>query len=321
MHMSLKQSIERSALPDALKKNLSSFVDNYLRATAYSNEDVTPILVQYLALVQQETAHPHSFSHFHPAERHPFDFYEFTLSLVRPLLDMAHSTVRGKENLAAMWRSLQRKENVILLANHQTEVDPQIISLLISPEYSELATSLIYVAGHRVTQDPIAIPFSRGTNLLCIYSKKYTDNPPEEKGAKLLHNSKTMSKLQELLDAGGSCIFVAPSGGRDRNDATGHPQVADFDPQSVEMFHLLAKKATHPTSLHLLALSTMDLLPPPKTIHIELGEKRLVAYTPAHLVFGPPLDMESIGASADKHERRRERSEWMTKEISSMLNQ
>lgn len=315
----LNQTIQRLKLPDLIKKNLTSFITNYAFATSHATQDLTPLLAQYISFVQQEYLSPHAFSHFHPAERAPFDFYEFSLALIGPLLDARHSTVTGKENLDEICLALSRKENRILLANHQTEVDPQIISLLLTPTHPKLAASLVYLAGHRVTQDPIAIPFSRGTNILCIYSKKYIDSPPEEKGAKQVHNAKTMSKLQELLDIGGACIYVAPSGGRDRYDESGRPQVADFDPQSVEMFHLLAKKAHHPTTLHLLALSTIDLLPPPKTTRHELGEERLVSYSPAHLSFGPALDMDAIGTSTDKHERRKERSVWMTQMISSLL--
>ena len=40
---------------------------------------------------------------------------------------------------------------------------------------------MIFVAGERVITDPLAIPFSMGSNLLCIYSKRYIDHPPEKK--------------------------------------------------------------------------------------------------------------------------------------------
>lgn len=48
----------------------------------------------------------------------------------------------------------------------QTEADPQVISLLMEREgYGDVAEKLINVAGHRVTTDPLAIPFSMGRNL------------------------------------------------------------------------------------------------------------------------------------------------------------
>jgi hypothetical protein len=38
-----------------------------------------------------------------------------------------------------------------------------------SGKYRELAEKIIYLAGHKVTNDPIAIPHSKGRNLLCIH--------------------------------------------------------------------------------------------------------------------------------------------------------
>ena len=39
-------------------------------------------------------------------------------------------------------------------------------------------------SGDRVTTDLLAMPFSMGRNLLCIFSKKHVDNPPELKSTK-----------------------------------------------------------------------------------------------------------------------------------------
>ena len=52
--------------------------------------------------------------------------------------------------------------------------------------------------------------------------------------------------MQELLNEGGCCIYVAPSGGRDRPNAMGEIEVAPFDAQSVELFWLLGKQASAP---------------------------------------------------------------------------
>ncbi len=50
---------------------------------------------------------------------------------------------------------------------------------------------MIFVAGERVITDPLAVPASMGRNLLCIYSKRYIDHPPELKSEKQLHNKRT----------------------------------------------------------------------------------------------------------------------------------
>lgn len=280
--------------------------------------EMTPTFEQYIDLISKELKSPTQFGHYHPAENSPFNFYEFSLQLVRPLIDFSHSVFMGQDHLQTIVASLQRGENVILLANHQTELDPQIISLMTAPVSQSFASSIIFVAGHRVTSDPLAVPFSRGTNLLCIYSKKYIDHPPEEKAAKLMHNAKTVSKLEELLSSGGACIYVAPSGGRDRCDETGNPKIAPFDPQSVEMFYLLSQKAAKKTNFHLLALDTMRILPPPQAVNIDLGEERSVSFSPVGLAFGPRLELSVISENSDRQARRIERAAWLTMTIENM---
>ena len=126
---------------------------------------------------------------------------------------------RGLDKIATMKEQLAAGENVILLANHQTEADPQIFSLLLDEAHPGFASSTIFVAGDRVTSDAIAMPFSMGRNLvranpnpnpsaspnpnpnhdhnanqLCIYSKRHLNNPPEQRGAKQKHNRMVMKK-------------------------------------------------------------------------------------------------------------------------------
>jgi glycerol-3-phosphate O-acyltransferase len=45
----------------------------------------------------------------------------------------------------------------------------------------------------------MAVPFSMGRNLFCIYSKKYMENPPEQKPAKQMHNMRTLKKMADML--------------------------------------------------------------------------------------------------------------------------
>ena len=47
---------------------------------------------------------------------------------------------------------------------------------------------MVHVAGDRVTTDPVAVPFSKGRNLLCIYSKRHMNNPPELASKKKMRN-------------------------------------------------------------------------------------------------------------------------------------
>jgi len=75
-------------------------------------------------------------------------------------------------------------ENVVFLAN-QNEADPQVVSAMLEKSgFTDEAEKLIYAAGHKVTTDPLAIPFSMGRNLLCIHSKRHIMAEPELKAKK-----------------------------------------------------------------------------------------------------------------------------------------
>ena len=189
-----------------------------------------------------------------------------------------------------------------MLSNHQIEGDPQVIQLLLRYFFNQsLEEHLIFVAGERVLQDPMAVPFSRGCNLLCIYSNKYIEHPPEKKVEKRRHNQKTMKTMRDLLDDGGQCIYVAPSGGRDRKNREGIVNVATFEPQSVEIFYLMGKKSSKETLFVPFSLDTYDILPPPDSINIDIGESRTFNSQGSALSFGSFIDMETI-AGVNAHE-------------------
>lgn len=314
-----------STLPPKLSSIIQTFFKNYLEETERSGiplEQRTLVFQKLIELVTEQIRHPHKFALFHTSIRAPFDYYQFGLDFIRPLIDFKHSQLRGLNHVKIMVDQLSRGENVILLANHQTEPDPQIISLLLEAhQYAAFASHMIFVAGHRVIEDPMAIPMSMGRNLLCIYSKKHIDNPPEEKPKKVSHNQRTMKKMTTLLSEGGKCIYVAPSGGRDRPDAEGKIEIAPFDPQSIEMFRLMAQKAKKPTHFYPLALSTFALLPPPDTVEKELGEHREAHYGPVQISFGDEIDFESVPhtSSLNKKEIRDKRAEEIWKTVCRMI--
>ena len=122
-----------------------------------------------------------------------------------------------------------------------------------------------------------------------------------------------MELMSELLSEGGKCIYVAPSGGRDRPNAEGVVEVAPFDGQSIEMFYLMAKRAKRTTHFYPLSLATYELLPPPNTIRVELGEERKTQRGAIHAAFGGAIDMDHFPGSdfSDKHERRQARAEFI----------
>ncbi|MDE3046620.1 MAG: 1-acyl-sn-glycerol-3-phosphate acyltransferase [Verrucomicrobiota bacterium] len=287
-----------------------------LERSGASLSSAIPIFRLFFQLIVEQFRSPYNFEPYHRKIRHPIDYYKFSLDFIRPLIDLPHSRVYGSDSLAQIETQLARGENAIFLANHQTETDPQLIAILLEKNHPKLAEQIIYVAGERVVTDPLAIPFSMGCDLLCIYSKRYIDHPPELKAKKQLHNKNTMELMSRLLQEGGKAIYVAPSGGRDRKDEHGHLEPAPFDPSSIEMFHLMAKKAKTPTHFYPLALDTYELLPPPETIQNELGESRIARRTPVYLSFGPECNMETFPGhdAPSKDERRKAKAHaiWST---------
>lgn len=247
----LENRLKQSSLPAKVKNLIQDFHRSYQEAIRQSpqpgNED--PLFKQWVQLVIQSLPPP-SFSIFHRSIRSPFDYYQFGLDFIRPFIDFDHSQISGQDHLKTIQSQLAKKENVFLLANHQTEPDPQVISLLLEKINPQLAAEMVFIAGHRVISDPMAIPLSLGRHLLCIYSKKHLAYPPEKKEEKVLHNQRTIKKMGELLEEGGYCIYVAPSGGRDRLNTAGEVEVAPFDPQSIELFWLMTKKAASPTHFY-----------------------------------------------------------------------
>ncbi|GAB4186415.1 MAG: 1-acyl-sn-glycerol-3-phosphate acyltransferase [Simkaniaceae bacterium] len=311
------------SLPEKYKAIVEDFFEGYIKVIKSSGRsavDYLPFFETFLELIKKQLQSPYEFGHFHKAIREPFDYYHFGIEFLRPLIDLEHSTVLGWENLAAIEHQLQEGHNVILLANHQIEADPQAISILIEKVHPKLAEEMIFVAGDRVTSDPLAVPFSLGRNLLCIYSKKYIDTPPEDKLKKQLHNKKTMETMSMLLEKGGKCIYVAPSGGRDRPDENGKVRIAAFDDKSIEMFYLMTKKSKSIAHFYPLALATYKILPPPQAIQVELGEQRKTEGGSIHLGVGKEMDMENFPGSeeTDKGKKRRLRRDFIFKQVSGL---
>lgn len=315
----LNTYLDKGVINAKLHHVIHDFYDNYQQASAQlpdpkKREETFELLVK---LIIKQIEHPYSFSIFHRCVRSPFDYYQFGLDFIRPFIDFDHSKIFGLDVLCSIQEQLKKGENVILLANHQTEPDPQAISLLLEKIDPKLASDMVFVAGHRVISDLMAIPLSLGRNLLCIYSKKHMSHPPEEKAEKMLHNQRTLKQMQELLNEGGYCIYVAPSGGRDRPDSNGKFQVAPFDAQSVELFSLLGQQSERPTHFYPLALQTFDLMPPPQIVEKELGEKRIIHFTPIYLSFGEEIDMHHFPGSEllDKKTKRIKRAEYIWQKV------
>ncbi|CAN0318302.1 unnamed protein product [Ascophyllum nodosum] len=133
-------------------------------------------------MVPENVKEPYKFELFHPATKDPLDLYTWGNDFFRPLVEMDKSLLAGKENLDKIVDYLAKGENVFLLSNHQTEADPQVISLLMEREgYGKLASGLINVAGHRVTTDH-GDPLQHGQEPLLHLLQEVHREPPRAQG-------------------------------------------------------------------------------------------------------------------------------------------
>ena len=310
----LQALVTDSRFPQKLRPLVVAFFGEYRDALARGGLAPEPhdhLLETLITLMAAQLDDPFVFEPYHEQITAPFDHYTFGLEFLRPLVIEADSSLRGRPHFDRVTAQLAAGDNVIFLANHQIEGDPQAISLLLEHDYPSLGKELTFVAGDRVTTDPLAVPFSMGRNLLCIYSKRHIDHPPEQRNAKQLHNKRTMERMSELLKSGARAIYVAPSGGRDRLGPRGKAEVARFDPQSVDMMYLMAERAGRPTHFYPMALFTFDLVPPPATIGVELGESRHFKRSGIDLGLGAEIDMEDVGGpdGGDRHDRRERRAQ------------
>jgi glycerol-3-phosphate O-acyltransferase len=218
------------------------------------------------------------------------DFYKFGCDFFSSCMDLTSPEINvlGRDNLQQALAQVAAGENVVFLANHQSEADPQVVSACLSlAGHEQAAADMTYVAGHKVTTDPLAIPFSMGRNLICIHSKKHIDADPETKPVKQKQNLKAMNALLQQFKDGGALVWVAPSGGRDRrNVETDTVPIAPFDRKTIDMFRLLGNKSKVPTHFYSMAMVSYQLCPPPDFVEAGTGETRNVRFVPVGIAVG-----------------------------------
>ncbi|ANH78752.1 1-acyl-sn-glycerol-3-phosphate acyltransferase [Candidatus Chlamydia sanziniae] len=312
MHFStyLQQALNGQCLPEPLYQKFCVFHQNYIDAATKkcSVPRAEALCLQWLKVILDDLKNPFIFPAYHRKIRSPIDLFTLSIDFFSVVIDDDHSRVLNIDRFNEIQKYLSRGDNVILLANHQTECDPHLMYCILGQTYPELMEKIIFIAGDRVTSDPLARPFSMGCDLLRIYSKRHINTPPELREGKLHHNQKSMKILKTLLHEGAKLIYVAPSGGRDRKNQAGELFPAEFDPESIEMFRLLAKSSGQVTHFYPFALKTYDILPPPPKIEETIGEERVIFFAPVFFNIGNELDLNQLyskdDVSYDKHQQR-----------------
>lgn len=325
----LDQLHNNKIISTSLYEIIIELFDSYNKAISdndLSQEEKNEIFLELLESIEEDIRNPFVFSPFHKKVLFPKDYSKFGGKFLFPLLDLKHSFVLHSEKLKEISNLISQNYNVIFLANHQTEIDPQLINIAFGDilDFSHLSQNMIFVAGDRVISDPLSRPFSMGCDLLCIYSKRHINYPIEKKEEKLRHNQKTMRLMKNLLSKGGCCIYVAPSGGRDRRNKEGVLLPSPFDPDSIEMFRVISKASQKPTFFYPMALQTFDLLPPPEIVEVDLGEIRKIYRSSINFSIGDSIDLEKIckeDLNHDKHAQREIRANFVYKAVLSLYHE
>lgn len=286
-------------LPDGLLELWKDFYQNYKAAVLSSGvEDAEKLTVEVQSSIADRVldqfADPYTFPSFHERILEPFNYYEFGQKYVGSLLDFRDSVVGHLDRWAEIERQLKAGENVVLLANHQTEADPGVFAHMLETTNPDLAENVIYVAGDRVVTDPMCKPFSMGRNLFCVHSKKHMDDVPELKKEKMATNRRTLVSMARKLGEGGLLMWIAPSGGRDRPDAQDVWVPNDYDPTVVELMRKLCLSSKVPGHLYPMAMVSWGMMPPPKGVMKAMGERRLTNYVPVGISVAEELDVDAI---------------------------
>eukprot|EP00210_Caulerpa_lentillifera_P008691 g8290.t1 len=244
--------------------------------------------------VFEQLQKPYIFPSYHERILEPINYYEFGQKYVGSLVDFDNSFIGHLERWKQISNQLEAGENVVLLANHQTEADPGVFAHLIGSVFPKMAEDVCYVAGDRVITDPLCKPFSMGRNLFCVYSKRHIDDVPEEKEAKTATNRKTLVTMARQLNKGGLLLWIAPSGGRDRPREDGKWTPNTFDPTSVELMRKLlasSKKAGH---LYAMAMVSWKMMPPPVQIQDTIGERRETNFVGVGISVSSEINVEDV---------------------------
>mmetsp|Transcript_40084 Transcript_40084/g.113552 ORF Transcript_40084/g.113552 Transcript_40084/m.113552 type:complete len:467 (-) Transcript_40084:261-1661(-) len=290
-------------LPTKVKDVFLSLFDNYvcemMKAVGEKKkaEAVAMIVFKDMCKTYAEQMFiPYKFPSYHQAMHEPTDYYKMGQQYIGCLIDFDRSILMHPDRWTQVQNCLDAGENVVLFANHQSEGDAAFIPLMTEVTHPGLGEKVIYVAGDRVVSDKLAKPFSMGRNLLCVHSKKHIMDDPSTRSEKMRQNVKTLKEIERLLRQGGALIWIAPSGGRDRWAEDGSLPPAKFDPAAVEMMVKLGtKKGTQRTHFIPMAMSTAEIMPPPRSTEKELGETRVVHFTGAGLALAEEVDVSPDG--------------------------
>ncbi|KAL2619872.1 hypothetical protein R1flu_000077 [Riccia fluitans] len=306
----ISHETEVKRLPGKAKAGMLELYYNYRDAVIKSGvenavETAVKIIATVLDRIIFQFEEPYTFPSYHKRILEPYDYYRFGQNYIRPLVDLRNSYMGNIAIFDQIENQLKQGHNVFLFSNHQSEADPAVMALLLEFSHTYLAENMTFIAGDRVVFDPFCKPFSMGRNFLCVHSKKHINDVPELAETKKKANAQTLKEMAGLLARGGQFIWIAPSGGRDRPDPeTDEISPAQFDAAAVENTRRMLSQMPVPGHMYPLALLCHDIMPPPRQVEKELGERRIIGYHGVAMAVGPELRFDELTAGTTSEEAR-----------------
>ena len=144
----LQQGVDSGKLPKQLYAAFEDFYSNYKQTVLSSDApDASPELVaRVMGSIADRTFNqfldPYTFPSYHTRLLEPYDYYKFGQTYVRTLINFNKSVVGHLDRFEKVQQQLDAGDNVILLANHQTEADPGVWALLLEKHLPHLATEI-----------------------------------------------------------------------------------------------------------------------------------------------------------------------------------
>ena len=131
-----------------------------------------------------------------------------------------------------------------------------------------------------------------------------------------------------MFKEGGTLLWIAPSGGRDRIDEeSGKYEPGVFDPSAVQLIKRLLEKAEKSNRGHVypMAMASAEIMPPPRGVQKDLGEERVLNHHGVGISLGDEIleaDIPGLGDSEDaddaKLKNERERHAFLQAELAKL---
>ena len=125
----LERAKEKYDIPESYVGVMGGFFTSYMTEVYKSGKDMDEyeaILTELFTRVLERAKEPHQFEPFHRAMREPYDYYALGNNFAGGVIKYEQSKVVGLNYVDQIRAQVAAGDNVVLLANHQSEADPQV---------------------------------------------------------------------------------------------------------------------------------------------------------------------------------------------------